>query len=182
MILILNGSPRKHGDTAVMIEKLVARLNTEVIVVDCFSKSISPCIDCRYCVSHSGCAVMDDMQEIYKLIENSDGIVLASPVYFGLPTPPLASVASRMQTRFCARFFRHEVLPQSTKKGGILLCGGGLGSASPAEDAMKRFLRGMGVKDIGPVVSSLHTDTVPTAEDPTLDEQIDALVAYLLSD
>lgn len=45
--LILNGSPRKDGDTAFLINKLISRLYGEYKIVDCYTADIAPCIDCR---------------------------------------------------------------------------------------------------------------------------------------
>ena len=45
--------------------------------------NITACQGDNYCKSHEGkCAVDDDMQKIYKAIEEADGVILATPVYF----------------------------------------------------------------------------------------------------
>jgi len=48
------------------------------------------------------------MQEIYKYIEECDNILIASPLYFSELTGKLLVVGSRLQTYFCARFFRKQ--------------------------------------------------------------------------
>ena len=65
--LIINGSPRKNGDTVALIEALTQRLSGEIRVISCHD-DISPCIDCRFCWKQEGCAVQDDMQEIYEKV------------------------------------------------------------------------------------------------------------------
>lgn len=47
--LILNGSPRKNGDTASLIEKITEKIVGEYRIVDAYRCHISPCLDCRYC-------------------------------------------------------------------------------------------------------------------------------------
>lgn len=164
-MLILNGSPRPNGDTAALIGALRANLTGDVVQIDCYCAHISPCVDCRRCARLPGCAIEDDMQALYPIIESCDGLVIATPVYFSLPTPPLLAVASRLQTYFCARAFRGESPTLRPKRGGILLAGGGSGSAAPAEQTARRLLRAMNACEIGPVVASLRTDEIPASED-----------------
>ena len=80
--LILNGSPRVHGDTVSLINELTKSLDGEYRIVDAYRSNISPCLDCRFCWENSGCAIKDEMQEIYSYIEDCDNIVIASPIYF----------------------------------------------------------------------------------------------------
>ena len=177
--LILNGSPHANGDTAVLISALREHLHGEVTQIDCYRANISPCTDCRWCTKNPGCAIRDEMQNIYPIIESCDNIVIASPVYFSLPTAPVLSVCSRIQTYFCASFFRKSPVPIKPKRGGILLAGGGSGSAAPAEETARRILKYMKAKQIGPVVASLATDRIPAREDASVPEQAKSLAAFL---
>ena len=100
--LILNGSPRKKGDTMTMINALKEELEGEVRVLDAYYADIRPCIDCRWCFENKGCAIKDEMQEIFDYIQECDHIILASPVYFEEITGMLLAVLSRLQTYFSA--------------------------------------------------------------------------------
>ena len=91
--LIFMGSPRLHGDTAGLLELLTRKLGGEWKIVDAYRARISPCIDCRYCRQHPGCSIQDEMQEVYKYIEDCDNIVIASPIYFSELTGKLLDVA-----------------------------------------------------------------------------------------
>ena len=104
--LIFNGSPRKNGETAYMIHTLQENLGGEYKVVDAYRAQIRPCIDCRWCFDHAGCAVKDEWQEILSYIEECDHIIIASPVYFEEVTGMLLAVMSRLQTYFSARYIR----------------------------------------------------------------------------
>ena len=77
--LILNGSPRVNGDTASLIRTVTEGLLGEHKVLDTYRCDISPCVDCRYCREHPGCAIQDEMQEIYDYIQQCDNILIASP-------------------------------------------------------------------------------------------------------
>lgn len=177
--LILNGSPHKNGDTAALIAALRQHLHGEVTQIDCYRADISPCVDCRWCTKNPGCAIKDGMQDVYPLIESCDCIVIASPVYFSLPTAPILSVCSRIQTYFCASFFRKSPVPIKPKRGGILLAGGGSGSAVPAAETARRILKYMKAKQVGPVVASLSTDKLPARDDPSIPQQAKALADFL---
>ena len=79
--LIFNGSPRKNGETAYMIRTLQENLGGDFKVVNAYRADIRPCIDCRWCFDHAGCAVKDEWQEVLSYIEECDHIIMASPVY-----------------------------------------------------------------------------------------------------
>ena len=89
-ILVLNGSPRPHGNTAAMVAAFAkgAKENGhEVDVVNVCQKKIAGCLACEYChKKDSGherqCVQQDDMQEVYPLLDEAEMIVLASPVYY----------------------------------------------------------------------------------------------------
>ena len=86
-ILILNGSPRKNGNTAAMIDSFVegARENAHnITVVPVCHKKIAGCLACEYCHTkgEGTCIQQDDMQEVYPVLNQAEMIVLASPVYY----------------------------------------------------------------------------------------------------
>lgn len=73
---------RVHGDTESLIHRLTESLDGEYRIADAYRSNISPCLDCRYCWKNPGCAIIDEMMEIYRYIEDCDNIVIASPNYF----------------------------------------------------------------------------------------------------
>lgn len=177
--LILNGSPHKNGDTAALIAALREDLRGEITQIDCYRSNISPCTDCRWCTKNPGCAIRDTMQDVYPILETCDNIVIASPVYFSLLTAPLLGVCSRIQTYFCASFFRGTPIPIKPKRGGILLAGGGSGSAEPAEATARRLLKYMKAHQIGPLAASLATDKTPARSDPAAQKAARTLAEFL---
>lgn len=127
--LIINGSPRKNGDTMSLITKLKEHLSDEVNQIDTYYSKVKPCIDCRYCWEHSSCAIKDEMQNIYKMIDETDNIIIASPIYFSELSGSLLQLASRLQYFWVSKNIRHEsVLSDKKRKGIIILVGGEDGS------------------------------------------------------
>ncbi len=145
--LIINGSPRKNGCTYSIISKLKEVINGEVTILDTYGCKISPCIDCRYCWTHSKCAIDDHMQEVYSIIIEADNIIIASPIYFAELTGPLLSWASRLQYFWTAKNFRNEiVLQKKSRYGAVILVDGGDGYMDTALAMGKRLLRNMGAE------------------------------------
>ena len=64
-----------------------------------YEKEILPCRACRCCqIDHSifGCAIHDDMQEIFDSVLHCDLLVLATPIYSWYCTPPMKAVLDRL--------------------------------------------------------------------------------------
>lgn len=176
--LIINGSPRVNGDTAGLLRILTAKLPGEYKVVDAYRCEISPCVDCRYCWKHPGCAVKDEMQEVYEYLEVCDCVLIASPVYFSELTGKVLDVGSRLQTYFCAKFIRKEKPNLKPKKGAVILVGGGAGAIDKAYETARTLLRLTNCKSIHPLVSSHDTDHVPAVEDEEALRGIDDIVTF----
>lgn len=180
--LIFNGSPRVKGDTISLINVITKNLEGEYRIVNAYRSSIAPCIDCRYCCEKEGCAINDDMQQIYSYIQECDNIIIASPIYFSQLTGRLLDVASRLQTYFCARRFRNEEPIQKHKKGGVVLVGGGDGHMDSAYETSLTLLRHMNCHNVYEAVCSHNTDVRPAVEDVEALDKIKKLVDFLNND
>jgi multimeric flavodoxin WrbA len=78
-------SPRAGGNTEILVkEALVGAedMGSEVELVALSGKAIAPCDSCRSCVKTGECHIKDDMQEIYRKLQEADGIIIGTPVYF----------------------------------------------------------------------------------------------------
>ena len=180
--LILNGSPRKNGDTAAMLAVLKAGLAGSCKEVSCYYDDISPCIDCRCCKAERRCPIDDDMQDVYRYIEECDNVVIASPIYFNELTGKLLDTASRLQMYFSARFFRNEDAGIRPKKGGVILVGGGDGDPQKAYSTARILLHHINTTRIFPLVCSHGTNTLPAAEDTGAVEGAKRLAEFLNGD
>ena len=163
--LIINGSPRKDGDTAALVGQLRRNLKGDVLEIS-DSSAIRPCIDCRYCRENPGCAIDDYMQEVYRCIAECDNVVLASPVWFSSLAGPLLNIASRLQTLWCARHFRGEIPDIRPKNGAIILVGAQKGTETGPEAVALTIMGNMNVRRKEVIrVYSMDTDNVPAALD-----------------
>lgn len=177
--LIINGSPRVHGDTAGLLGILKERLAGEYWVLDAYRCGIAPCVDCRYCRDHSGCAVQDGMQEVYRYIRECGNVVIASPIYFSEVTGRVLDVGSRLQTYFSARFFRGETPIEKEKRGAVILTGGGDGRPEKAYGTARTLLKMMNCREIHDLVCSHGTDKLPAVEDARAVDGVKHIAAFL---
>jgi multimeric flavodoxin WrbA len=87
-VLAINGSPRKDGNTSILIRHILQELEDEGIETETIQlggKKIHGCTACMKCFENRDrqCVIDDDLvnTSIQKMII-ADGIVLGSPVYF----------------------------------------------------------------------------------------------------
>ncbi len=166
--LIFNGSPRINGNTGTLIQKFTEKKIGEYKIVDAYRCNISPCLDCRHCWKNNGCSINDEMQDVYNYIQECDNILIASPLYFSELTGKLLDVGSRLQTYFCARFFRKEEPVAKSKKGAVILVGGGDGHIDKAYDTACTLLHHMNCHNIHEAVYSHNTNIRPAINDETV--------------
>ncbi len=177
--LILNGSPRKNGDTVSLIDGLIKNLNGEYKIIDVYYSNISGCIDCRYCWQNISCSINDEMTEIYDYITDCDCIVIASPIYFSQPTGKLLDVCSRFQTYYAAKYFQNKAPEIKKKKGAVILVGGGDGKPDSAYETLCSVMKHINVTNIYKLVGSFQTNTVSAKDDYNVQRDILKLTEFL---
>ena len=169
--LIFNGSPRKFGNTASLIEELIKRLDGEVKVIRAYDCNIQPCNDCRFCWKNDGCSIQDEMQEVYDYIQECDNIVVAAPLQFSELAGQLLAVMSRLQTYWCARVFRGMQPVPKKKHGGVIIVRGGTGRLKKAEDTARTLLFDMNTTaDVTVYVD--RSDVIKSVDHPDAMEKI----------
>ncbi|MDE6189956.1 MAG: flavodoxin family protein [Clostridia bacterium] len=101
-IVVLSGSPRKGGNTDLLVQAFVdgAKENNQVEVVCVRDFQVNPCIGCNSCFNrpNGDCFQADDMQKIYPILACADMLVVASPVYFYGISAQLKAVIDRLHT------------------------------------------------------------------------------------
>jgi len=86
-IVIVKGSPRREGNSAILAEQLAEGARSAGARVESFYlhyMDIDACDACDTCQSepYRGCIIGDDMQILYPKLLDADAIVIASPVYW----------------------------------------------------------------------------------------------------
>ena len=113
MIVGICGSPRKQATEYVLREALdmLEKMGFETQFFTVRGKNISFCRHCDYCLENKECAVKDDMYELYPLLKDAEGIVIATPVYNGGVSAQMKAVMDRCRALGAADrdFFRYKV-------------------------------------------------------------------------
>lgn len=180
--LIFNGSPRVNGNTQSIIRKITAGLEGEYKVVNAYRCDVAPCIDCRYCWGNGGCAIRDEMQDIYKYIVDCDNILIASPIYFSELSGQLLTVASRLQLLYCDRYFRHIERIKKEKKGAVVLVGGGDDIPEKAYSTAVYLLEQMNAKEVHELIYFPNTNVGPALNNEKALECVEEVIRLFNSE
>ena len=98
-VLVINGSPHLHGCTATALDEVIGVLNAEGIeteLVQVGNKDIRGCISCGTCEKKGRCVFDDLVNETAKKLEEADGLLVGSPVYYGSPNGTVLSFLDRL--------------------------------------------------------------------------------------
>ena len=98
-VLIINASPRENGNSSILIDNIKSvfnELNVDIEEVNIGKIDIRGCIACGYCHSHDGCAFNDIVNDTSKKFNESDGLILVSPVYYSSPNGTMISFLDRL--------------------------------------------------------------------------------------
>jgi multimeric flavodoxin WrbA len=88
-VIALNGSPRLIGNTTNILHEVADELEKEGIAVEqvqLYSVDLTPCNDCRSCeIRGDGRCILEDdpLNDIVDMMREADGVILASPCYYG---------------------------------------------------------------------------------------------------
>jgi multimeric flavodoxin WrbA len=88
-VIALNGSPRLIGNTSNILHEVSDEFEKEGIEtehIQLYSSKLTPCNDCRSCeIRGDGRCILedDDLNDILEMMRGADGIILASPCYYG---------------------------------------------------------------------------------------------------
>jgi len=145
-------SPRKGGNTEILVREALAGAKESGAEVELFSVSdmnIAACDGCETCHQSGECRIKDDMQKVYKKMVAADGIILGSPVYFW----SVSSQAKTLMDRTYALRYPHHKL--RNKVGGAIVATGRRGSVNALSVINNFFLghdmlvTGLGISGYG---------------------------------
>ena len=149
-VLMLNGSPRKNGNTAAALRQMEAvfvQEGIEVQTVQVGSKPIRGCVACGSCARTGKCAFDDIVNELAPVFEQSDGLVVASPVYYASANATLVALLDRL---FYSTGF------DKTMKVGASVVTARRGGASATFDELNKYFTISGM----PIASSQYWNSI----------------------
>lgn len=149
-VLIINGSPRFDGNTAIAINEMCKIFEEEKVDVEVFQIAgldIRGCIACGSCHKTGKCAFDDIVNELVVKLHEADGLVIATPVYYASPNGSLISLLDRL-------FYSNR--EDLTMKVGASVVVARRGGASSSFDVLNKYFTISGM----PIVSSYYWNSV----------------------
>lgn len=149
-VLMINGSPRKNGNTSVAfeeMEKVFVQEGLETEVIHVGNQDIRGCISCYQCRKNGRCIFNDLVNEAAPKLESCDGLVVGSPVYFASANATLVA--------FLTRLFYSTPFDKTMKVGAAVVAArrGGL---SATFDELNKFFTISGM----PVASGQYWNSI----------------------
>ncbi len=117
-VLGLFGSPRRGGNTEILLEEALKGAEKEGAKVERLYLSdltITPCKECHGCDAAGNCVILDDMEKIYPRLLEADVVILASPIFFYGVTAWAKSLIDRTQPLWVRKYLLKDF---SLGKGG----------------------------------------------------------------
>lgn len=99
-VLLINGSPHKKGNTYIALSEVATALEKEGVATEIVSigtKAIQGCIACNKCQETGVCVFNDEpYRTIREKLQQADGVIIGSPVYFADPNGMLCALLDRL--------------------------------------------------------------------------------------
>ena len=118
-VIAINGSPRKNGNTATMLNEILAgaaEKGAETRFIHLNELNMKGCQGCLYCREHIGeCAQKDDFQDLLEEMKTADAVALGSPIYVFSVTGQFKCFLDRC---FCFTEHNEEAGYRSVLPGG----------------------------------------------------------------
>ena len=149
-VLMINGSPRAEGNTALALREMEAifrEAGVDVTTMQVGNKAIRGCIACGKCAALGKCVFDDAVNDAAALLPQLDGLVLASPVYYASANGNLIS--------FLDRLFHSNHCDLTMKVGASVVCAR-RGGCSATFDQLNKYFTISGM----PVASSQYWNSI----------------------
>ena len=149
-VLLINGSPKANGNTALALEEMKKVFEAEGVeaeIVHVGNKPVRGCVGCGGCAKKGRCVFDDAVNEVAEKFEAADGLVVGSPVYYAGPNATVQALMDRLF--YSARF-------DKTMKVGASVAVCRRGGASATFDRLNKYFTIAGM----PVASSQYWNSV----------------------
>jgi len=139
-VIGIAGSPRRGGNTDLLLGEVLrgaASKGAEVKTIILSELTIAPCQHCDACLETGRCKVEDDMQMVYRELEEADRIVLASPIQFMTVTAQAKAMIDRCQSLWARKYvLKIPPLGNQRERKGLFISVGGRRVANLFEPAL----------------------------------------------
>ena len=133
-VLMINGSPRKDGNTSIALEEMGKTFEAEGVETEIFrvgNQNVRGCIACGRCGETGKCVFDDVVNELAPKFQAADGLVVASPVYYASANATLIAVLDRL--------FYSSHFDKTMKVGASVVCARRGGCSATFDELNKYF-------------------------------------------
>jgi multimeric flavodoxin WrbA len=140
-VLGILGSPRKGGNTELLLEEALKGAEAEGAEVERLrltDYNIIPCKECLACYKDGNCIILDDMAKIYPKLLEADIILLASPIFFYGVTAWAKALIDRCQALWSRKYQLKDPAygKEGRKRKGFFISVGGTKGQKTFEGAI----------------------------------------------
>ena len=150
-VVLINGSPHRKGNTFIALSEVAGALEKEVVqteIIQLGIKAVQGCIACNKCAELGHCVFQDTLyNQVREALQEADGIVVGSPVYYAGPNGALCALLDRV-------FYSCSELLAYKAGASVAVCR--RGGASATFDRLNKYFTILNM----PVVSSQYWNSV----------------------
>ena len=150
-VVLINGSPHRKGNTFIALSEVAGALEEEGVqteIIQLGIKAVQGCIACNKCAELGHCVFQDTLyNQVREALQEADGIVVGSPVYYAGPNGALCALLDRV-------FYSCSELLAYKAGASVAVCR--RGGASATFDRLNKYFTILNM----PVVSSQYWNSV----------------------
>ena len=150
-VVLINGSPHRKGNTFIALSEVAGALEKEGVqteIIQLGIKAVQGCIACNKCAELGHCVFQDTLyNQVREALQEADGIVVGSPVYYAGPYGALCALLDRV-------FYSCSELLAYKAGASVAVCR--RGGASATFDRLNKYFTILNM----PVVSSQYWNSV----------------------
>ena len=150
-VVLINGSPHRKGNTFIALSEVAGALEKEGVqteIIQLGIKAVQGCIACNKCAELGHCVFQDTLyNQVREALQEADGIVVGSPVYYAGPNGALCALLDRV-------FYSCSELLAYKAGASVAVCR--RGGASATFDRLNKYFTILNM----PVVSSQYWHSV----------------------
>lgn len=150
-VVLINGSPHRKGNSFIALSEVAGALEKEGVqteIIQLGIKAVQGCIACNKCAELGHCVFQDTLyNQVREALQEADGIVVGSPVYYAGPNGALCALLDRV-------FYSCSELLAYKAGASVAVCR--RGGASATFDRLNKYFTILNM----PVVSSQYWNSV----------------------
>ncbi|MDE6323648.1 MAG: flavodoxin family protein [Paramuribaculum sp.] len=165
-VIVINGSAHTEGCTARALQEVENQLTSSGIEVERINVAVQPvrgCIGCRKCAEIKRCVFDDIVNEVAGKLDEADGLLIGSPVYY-------AGVNGQLRAFLDRLFYSSSSKSKSMKVGAVVVSSRRAGSTTAYDEIIKYFsIASM------PIVTSTYWNEVHGSNAAEVEQDLEGL-------